>query len=154
MSISRTLFITVLAAFLTGQSNTAIISGTAIPSDTFLKIEPPQTVGNNNHQLNNAVLAFDEKKNYTLETAIHLDLVPEGSLFELKEGSIVSSHYVFVDPSTPKNRAAGTVTFNQPILGVIKNDLNLPTTNFLGAIQTTYLSHSALALKMKTSSHS
>ncbi|MEQ9455484.1 MAG: hypothetical protein RLN76_12940 [Phycisphaeraceae bacterium] len=130
------------------SAHAAILSGTAGLGDTFSQISPPAAVGNNNQQTNNTLFAFNEKQNVTLSAALDTDLTFAGPPSTLPIGSLVSSHYVFVDPSAPSNRVTGTVTFDQPILGVIFDDTKLDASaSQLGAPGTTYFSPSLLGLE-------
>ncbi|WP_428386888.1 hypothetical protein [Mucisphaera sp.] len=132
---------------LTASARAAIDSGTAGPGDTFLQISPPTNVGNNNQNTNDTLFAFDEKQKQVLTSGLTLDLPAATSPTVLPAGTIISSHYVFVDPSGSRNNVVGTVTFDNPILGIIFEDINLDASNFLGAIGTTYASPSLLGLE-------
>jgi len=67
------------------------------------------------------VRIFDEVQNLTLSSVVILDTAdPALSSNVLGVGSVVSSHYLFFDTAASNVDAIGTVTFDQPILGVIR----------------------------------
>jgi len=141
----------VLAAFAAllsaAPSPAAIVSGAGTNGDTFSQIAPPPSVGNNDQQTNNTLFAFNEKQDQVLAQAIDLDLVPIGDPTTLLIGTAVSSHYVFADPSASLNRVTGSVTFDQPILGVIFDDTKLDATNTILGTAGGYDSPSLLGLE-------
>src|SRR5262245_57738805 len=112
----------------------AVTGGTAAADGAFVKLgtAAPFSVGADNFQTDN-LYAFDEQQNVTLGSALALDM--GGPL--LAAGTVISSHLIAFDP-LDLHTVNGSVTFDQPILGVLTRDASLIATNFLGASNVTY----------------
>lgn len=97
---------------------------------SFQLISAPATLGNNAFDDDN-VRAFDEVQNLTLTASLIMDFPsPDLSSNVLGAGSIVSSHYVIYDPAATQT-VEGTVTFDEPVLGIITSNLRFNDTDIL-----------------------
>jgi hypothetical protein len=91
---------------------------------------------------NDFIRAFPERLAYALPADTTV-LGPDGAPTVLAQGTLVDSYFVHADwinggQNTPK-KFAGSLTFDQPVLGVIKDSNALLNTNpLLGAPSTTY----------------
>jgi len=140
--------ITVAAAFV-GSAEAAISSGNVTTANrSFLKIAPPPAVGNDNQQDTTHLLAFDERQNHTLTVPLTLNITSSGvGNVIVPAGTVVSSHYVFYDPAGGAS-IEGTVTFTDPVLGIIEVDGDLDASAAeVGAPGTAYNSPSLLGLE-------
>jgi len=88
----------------------------------------------------NHVRVFDEQQALSLSAPLILDTAdPALASNVLGVGSVVSSHYLFFDPASTGIDAIGNVSFDEPILGVIRlNDQHDASDPVLGATGITY----------------
>ena len=123
------------AIFFSGLSHAEIIDGeltggSAMSDGMFELIAAPAILGNNPFDDNN-VYGFDEVQELTLSANLIMDFASSSlSSNVLGAGSVVSSHYVIFDPASSES-AEGTVTFDQPVLGIIKSNLRFNETDGL-----------------------
>lgn len=105
---------------------------------TFQLITAPAVLGNNQFDDDN-VRAFNEQQDVTLTDRFILDIAsPSLATNVLAADSVVSSHYVIYDPDGT-NTAEGTITFDEPVLGIITSNLRFNgTDNLLGNPGTNY----------------
>ncbi len=82
-------------------------------------LPPPNTVGDDNFQSFN-LFAFNENQNVVLTSNLNVDSLGGGGPGVLSVGTVVSSHYIFFDPSV-NSRATGHVVFDAPILAIISS---------------------------------
>jgi hypothetical protein len=115
---------------------------------------PPADVSSNQWESNTQVRVFAEQQGLTLSQPLGLDISVAGtspgatddnlSPATLAAGSVVSSYEVHFDPNGQRATdnalaATGSVTFDQPILGLIINATDLNSTNsVLGLAGVTY----------------
>ena len=121
----------IVSGVLTGGS--ALTNG-----GVFQLISPPAVLGNNAYNDDN-VRGFDEVQGVTLESQLIMDIAAPGvSSNVLGAGSVVSSHYLIFDPISTRT-ASGTVTFDEPVLGVIISNPRFDDTDsLLGNAATSY----------------
>ena len=118
----------------------AVIGGavTTPAGGTFDLIAPPASVGNNDFDVRDTLFAFDERQDVTLGAALTVDLWPTGLSGTIPAGTVVDSHYVFIDPSGTQ-RIGGTVDFDWPVIGVMTATATLNASDAaLAAAGTTY----------------
>jgi hypothetical protein len=104
-------------------SATALTAGGVFVKLTIPLANPfglPDSVGNDNFQSPN-LFEFDEDQNILLTAPLTANVSP------IPPGTIVASHYVFLDPG-PSQR---TVTFDSDILGIITTTNDLAARDFL-----------------------
>ena len=104
----------------------------------FQVIPAPAVLGNNAYDDDN-VRAFDEVQDLELTENLIMDRGSAAvSSNVLGPGSVVSSHYVIYDPASTRT-AIGTVTFDEPVLGIITTNLRFNDTDgLLGNPGTSY----------------
>ena len=94
---------------------------------------PPAGVALNELKSNSTIFAFDEQQGVTLASSVAVDIGTN-----IPVGVTVNSHYIHFDPLVTTT-LTGTVTYNDPIIGVIVNGaklnasddaLGVPTTNY------------------------
>lgn len=137
-----------LLAVAASPASAAIVIGSAGPAPVtgFVKINSPAglvQVGNKTSQNNGLdqtkVYGFDEKQSYTLGSNLTVTVAPGGSALSgaplgvLAKGTHVASHYLFFDP-VGVVPAAGSITFNRKILGVIRTTAGLNASDALFGI--------------------
>ena len=100
---------------------------------------------------NNLARLFTEKQGVILPGAVSLDRVPPtfGSSGTLAAGSLVNSYLFHFDlPGTPSlTEISGSVTFDQPILGLIFSWNNLLATDSTLGLASSYYNHSTRGLE-------
>jgi hypothetical protein len=111
----------------------------------FDESNPDNSVGNNTFQ-NNNLYAFNEGQNIELLADLAVNDVGGGVAGALTAGTIVASHYVFIDPlnSTPQE---GYVDFDSDILAVITSTGLLAASDFLLNNGVIYLNPAARGLE-------
>ncbi len=135
-----------LCGAIGASADAAITGGNATGGDTFSLISPPANVGNNNQDTNGVLYAFDEKQHHVLTVALDVNITPGGGAQTIPVGTVVSSHYVFVDPIS--DTVGGTVSFSDDIIGIVEVDSDLDASAAeLGAPGTTYSSPLLLGLE-------
>ena len=104
----------------------------------FELIAAPEVLGNNAYDDNN-VRAFNEVQDLALIDNQILDIAaPDLPSNVLAFGSVVSSHYIIYDPVATRT-AIGSVTFDEPVLGVIISNVRFDETDsLLGNPTTSY----------------
>ncbi|MEO1575344.1 MAG: hypothetical protein AAFU65_10345, partial [Pseudomonadota bacterium] len=120
-------------------SGGAVTGGSSFDNGgTFLLISAPAVLGNNQFDDDN-VRAFDEVQDLTLTENLIMDIAsPALPTSILAPGSVVSSHYVIYDPATTQT-VEGTVTFDEPVLGIMVDNLRFnQTDDLLGNPGTAY----------------
>lgn len=142
--ISRSALLALLLIATAPLSQAEIDAGTLTGGTSFdnggifLEISAPAEIGNNPFDDDN-VRAFNETQNLELVENLIMDVRSsdiEGNV--LAPGSVVSSHYVIYDPAS-SNTAIGTVTFDEPVLGVIISTIRFNgTDDLLGNPGTNY----------------
>ena len=99
---------------------------------------PANTVGQDNFDTN-TFFAFDEQQDVFLLQSLAVEDT-DGNQVTIGAGRTVSSHYVFFDPASPVINGSATITFDQPILGVITTRAALNATDaLLGAPGVNYV---------------
>jgi hypothetical protein len=131
-------------AITTGGGATSIIA--APPSTALGSLE------------SNAVAhAFNEVTNFTLPTGLFVNATVPGiynSVASLTPGvipagTIVNSHYLYSDPIAGATSAyEGFVEFDGPVIGIIVLRADLNSSDFLGALGTTYADNEARGLEL------
>lgn len=128
----------------------SVTGGTAYSDGgTFVKLMPPlrnpfgpvDSVGDDNFQSPN-LFGFDEQQNVVLTSPLTADV---GSS-PLPTGTIVASHYVFLDPG-PLLSVIGTVNFDANVLAICTSDTTLASSDSLAAPGVNYLSTSQRGLE-------
>ena len=93
------------------------------------------------------IRAFNELQNEELPRDIQVDAFPVSNITDpaglvvngtINQGTCVSSHYIWYDPSLVLNNAQGSVVFNNQIIGVALIQASLDDTNPLGNPATIY----------------
>ncbi len=140
----RSLAAAVLVALFASISHADVTGGEMTGGSSFdnggeFQIVPAPAVLDNNQYDDDNVRAFDEVQDLALIQSLILDQVAAGlSSNVLGAGSVVSSHYVIYDPSSSRT-VIGTVTFDQPVLGVITSNIRFNDTDgLLGNAGTDY----------------
>lgn len=149
MTSKKCAIIAAALSILGAGANAAVVSGAVTGGSAggaFQLIGSPPSVGNNDFQSRD-LYAFDETQGYTLGAALDIDGGTIGA------GTVVDSHYVFFDPRNSKS-VEGTVTFSGVILGIMTAKANLGTSDFLGAVGTTYKTPNLRGLEPNTDSAS
>ena len=112
-------------------------------------INAPKTVEVNKLEDNNYAKLFAEQTNTTLSSQLTVDASKVGSYSHessfrpanILEGTKVNSYYLHADrvgsPATFQH-ARGSITFNEPILGVVTTQGNLNLSDVLGSKNTVY----------------
>lgn len=123
------------------------ITGTA---GAVVKVPAPASVVENGHESNTVMAAFDEMQNVTLSSPACVDFMGPGTYSSssapggsIAAGTLVSSHLLSADPvgdpiPTKAVRYRGSITFDNPILGVAILTASLDCTDVLGGPGTTY----------------
>jgi len=112
------------------------------PAAAVTMVGAPCSVVPNVLENDQKILLFPERLAYPLPSAVTVT-GPDGNPKELAQGTVVDSYYVHADwrnngRNLPKT-FDGSVTFAQPVYGVIKNSQGLINTHpLLGAPSTTY----------------
>ena len=140
----RTVLSLTTLVLLTPASHALVSGGTVTAGSsfdnggTFLLVPAPATLGNNAFDDDN-VRAFDELQDLELTDNLIMDVrAPTVASNVLAPGSVVSSHYIIYDPATTQT-VEGTVTFDEPVLGIIISNLRFNgTDSLLGNPGTTY----------------
>ncbi|MEL7448400.1 MAG: thrombospondin type 3 repeat-containing protein [Pseudomonadota bacterium] len=130
--------------FSMSLANAEITGGTLTGGESFDNggifqlIAAPPELGNNAFDDDN-VRAFDEMQNLLLLENLILDVTePTVTSNLIAAGSVVSSHYILYDPGSSID-VVGSVTFDEPVLGVIlSNGRFNDTDDVLGSVDTTY----------------
>ena len=122
--------------------------------DIVLGAAPPSVLVGQNES-DTTVHLFPEQTNVPLSSAVDVDMSVPYTLYDPPDGrtlatipssTMVNSYYLQFDPVSGVRRALGSVTFDEPILGVIANGNQPPgidtlsPSNFLGAPGTAYVS--------------
>lgn len=120
-------------------------------------IAPPASSVLGATESNTQAWAFNEVTNFTLATNLLVNATTPGTYTSngsltpgfIAAGTVINSHYLYSDPVGGSTEAyEGFVEFDQPILGIIclRSDLN--STDFLGALGTSYGDNSARGLEL------
>lgn len=126
-----------------GVTGGTITGGTVNGKGNVIILNPASssfTVGNNNFDAKN-LYVFNEVQNFRLLSDLVLDV--GGTI---SAGTYVSSHFVVFDPLL-RETVKATLTFDQPVLGLIRKDISLAATNFLGAPSVTYNTPTSFGLE-------
>ena len=136
---SHRLVLTVLAALVLSGTlaeaaiiNVTLNTGPGFEANKFVYLTPPwgslstpaNTVGQNNFNVRDTLYAFDEFSG-PLSATVTPDL---GPMLAIPAGTLVTSHFIFYDPSTIGDVGA-TIQFDQPILGVIRRTPSMNATD-------------------------
>jgi hypothetical protein len=106
------------------------ISGAAAIGPAPASLEPGAT------EHDARIHVFVEREGVTLDTALRLD---QGPTLEVPLGTKVSSVFVHFDPSAPGTALSGALTFDEEVLGVLRNGVSLDATDgALGRATVTY----------------
>ncbi len=120
-------------------SGGALTAGSSFDNGGVFQLVPaPAVLGNNPYDDDN-VRAFDEIQDLTLTENLIMDRAATAlSSNVLGAGSVISSHYVVYDPASTRT-AIGTVSFDEPVLGIITTNLRFNDTDgLLGNPATSY----------------
>ena len=112
-------------------------------------ISAPKTVEVNKLESNSNAMFFQEQQNVTLNKTLTVDASKSGSYVHdssfkpanILAGNKVNSYYLHADKvgqTLSFVHARGTITFNEPILGVITTRAGLNNSDYLGGTTTTY----------------
>ena len=116
-------------------------------------IAPPGSVVGGAKQSDTVIWLFNENQNVTLGSNLIVDITSQGTYKygsppplgggTISSGTPMSSYFLHFDPSSnpPESTyisASGTVTFSQPILGIILLDATLDNTDGIFGTGTTY----------------
>jgi PEP-CTERM motif len=129
---ARTLGLSLLtaAAIFSATATHAAIIGTS----GLTIISPPKKVNMNfviNQQLPHE-LVFDEQQNFTLSSAVNVDV----GAGPIAAGTVVDSYFVAFDAT--RTRVTASLTFSTAVLGIEIHIASLGLTDFLGATGTVY----------------
>jgi hypothetical protein len=132
------------AAIITGGGATSII---AAPASTALGALESNTQAH----------AFNEVTNFTLASGLFVNAtVPgvytsNGSLTPgvIPAGTVINSHYLYTDPVAGATSAyEGFIEFDATVIGIIVLRADLNSSDFLGALGTTYADNEARGLEL------
>ncbi|MCE7974623.1 MAG: hypothetical protein DYG92_09945 [Leptolyngbya sp. PLA1] len=115
------------ALSVTAAANAGI---TSITNGGIFHASPPSTIGLPNNNQANVVQGFDEVQDLVLTTPLSLFSYYTNSFVVLPAGTEISSHMVLFDPVQSAS-ASADVSFTEPILGIIYQDLPLFNTHSL-----------------------
>ena len=130
----------VLGLIVAGLTATSVFASIATVGGSVTEISAPLSVKVGELRSNTEIFAFAEKQGVTLGTDLNVDLrpYPLSGPGSIPAGTTVDSHYIHFDPSTTTS-LSGSVTFSNPILGVIVRTSLLPVSDAtLGATGTDY----------------
>ena len=110
---------------------------------------PPSTIAVGHLENNDAMLVFAERTNFALPSAVTVDFTEANTYASpsdldpttIAAGTVVNSYYVHVDQTDTVSRQGltATITFPEPIIGVILTDARLNASrSVLGVSTTTY----------------
>ena len=103
---------------------------TSISNGGIFHASPPSTIGLPNNNQATVVQGFDEVQDLVLASPLSLFSYYTNSFVVLPAGTEISSHMVLFDPVQTASGQAD-VTFTEPILGIIFEDLPLFNTHGL-----------------------
>lgn len=122
-----------------------------------VEIAAPLSTVLNANQSNTEARVFAERTNWTLAADLNVNETRPG-LYDaesdllpgvIASGTQINSYYLWADPEgAAARRYEGSVTFDQPILGVILSRELLNVTDFLGAPGTAYGDNNARGLEL------
>jgi hypothetical protein len=144
--------ITVTTALLCVFSWAGICAaGVASTTGAVQLVAAPSSVAPGQHESNTVIHLFVERTDETLLTGLDVDMSSHyttwnppvgGTPATIPSNTVVSSYYLQLDPLSGFHRLKGSVTFDEPILGVIAQGLpdidHLGASDFLGFPTTTY----------------
>lgn len=103
---------------------------TSISNGGIFHASPPSTIGLPNNNQANVVQGFDEVQDFVLTSPLSLFSYYTNTFVVLPAGTEISSHMVLFDPAQTATTTAD-VSFTEPILGIIYQDLPLFNTHSL-----------------------
>lgn len=103
---------------------------TSISNSGIFHASPPSTIGLPNNNQANVVQGFNEVQDFVLSSPLSLFSYYTNSFVVLPAGTEISSHMVLFDPAQNATSNAD-VSFTEPILGIIFQDLPLFNTHSL-----------------------
>lgn len=103
---------------------------TSISNSGIYHVSPPASIGLPNNNQSNVVQGFDEVQGLTLLGALSVFSYAANANVILDAGTTISSHMVLFDP-VQNASATADVAFDQPILGIIFEDVPLFNTHAL-----------------------
>jgi hypothetical protein len=135
--------------FFVGTNMSIIAVSAVAPPQTVLKITPPPSVQLDALESNQNAFFFAERVSFVLPSTIAVDASSPGTYNSvgsltpgiIPAGTVVDSFFLHADPFDPNNGVfySGTVSFLNPILGVIALSAGLDQTDaILGAPGTLY----------------
>lgn len=144
--------ITVTTAMLVVFSWAGICAaGVAATSGAVQLGAAPSSVAPGQNESNTVIRLFVERLDEPLSTGLDVDMSSHYTTWDppigatpasIPSSTVVSSYYLQLDPLSGFRRLKGSVTFDEPILGVIAQGLpdidNLGASNFLGFPTTIY----------------
>jgi hypothetical protein len=128
--LASVLALVAVVATVGAASALAAITST---SGTILKIAPPASVVDGALENDDHFFAFDEKQCVTLTSDLAVDITPGGGGGTIPAGTGVSSQFIHFDATgTRFVSLSGSITVDQPVLGVATSAANLDASDFLG----------------------
>lgn len=129
----RWLLVGIGVLWVASGAQAELVSGTVTggtAAGPFSIITPPVEIVNNAYD-DDEVRAFDELQDHTLAANQILDRVASNLTSNvIGAGSVVSSHYILFDPGSSKT-VIGSATFDEPVLGVIIENIRFNETDTL-----------------------
>lgn len=128
---------------LCGAAEAAIVGTTG----SIVQIAPPATLQWQAFESNTQIRALDELQDQVLGASLAINIDGTPGSYEniasltggmLPSGTLVDSHLLHFDPASGSVNLRGTITFDNPIVGVILLTNELFNSDFLGAAGTTY----------------
>lgn len=126
-------------------------AGVAGTSGAVQLVAAPGSVAPGQNESNAVIHLFSERTDFALATGVDVDMSSHYTTWDPPTGAtpatipsttVVSTYYLQLDPVSGLRRLKGSVTFDEPILGVIAQGLpdidNLGASNFLGFPTTVY----------------
>ncbi len=130
--LKNTLIIGLMSAITATSAQASIVGG------TVTVIAPLPAVFDNSYQTN-MLTGFDEKQDFTLTQDLSVNyLASTNAAGTISSGTLLDSHYFFLDPTTLIDDSTWTIIFDQPIAGVIFSTDLVTQSDYLGAVGTTY----------------
>jgi len=139
----------IIAAAAMLSSTTSFAAVTSTNANVDLKAPPPSSVLESDNANSSEIWIFQEKS-VNLGSALAIDQANTNPSTTIASGTTINSYFIHLGKGGSSG-LSGTVTFDEPILGVIKVNSKLDATDFLlGLSGTTYqvgnFQTSALAL--------
>lgn len=130
--LKNALIVGFMSAVVTTGAQASIVGG------TVTVIPAPPAVFDNSYQTN-VLTGFDEKQDFTLTQALSVNFLASTSAAgTISSGTLLDSHYFFLDPIGEPIDGTWTIVFDKAIAGVIFSTDLVTSSDYLGAVGTTY----------------